>query len=91
MWHRDRGQGCGKQAHELCGLAEAEGKGTEAQEALFEATYEKGQNISDLQVLIEIGQKLQLPDVRPCQEVLYLYFYRWKGLFFPPTFFPVTL
>lgn len=62
---RWRGWRCGDQAHELCWLAEREGKGSQAQEALFEATYEKGENISDLNVLIRIGQELQLPDVRP--------------------------
>ena len=49
--------------HRLVALARQHGKTHEANLALFEATYEQGRNISDLDVLIRIGKQLELPEV----------------------------
>ena len=59
---------CGVQGHRLVLLAEKEGKASQAEEMLFEAIYEKGLNISDSSTLEQIGEELQLPEVKllPC-------------------------
>ncbi|GAQ93220.1 hypothetical protein KFL_013690010 [Klebsormidium nitens] len=50
-------------AHRLVDLASSVGKGPEAEDVLFRRTYELGQNVSSLDVLIEAGQELDLPGV----------------------------
>ncbi|CAL5229761.1 g13145 [Coccomyxa viridis] len=52
------------QGHRLVLLAEKEGKASQAEERLFEAIYEKGLNISDISTLEQIGEELQLPEVK---------------------------
>jgi predicted DsbA family dithiol-disulfide isomerase len=49
--------------HRLVALAKQQGKTHQANSSLFEASYEKGENISDLNVLIRIGRELELPNV----------------------------
>ena len=47
-------------AHELLHLAKAHGKQAEAAEALFSAFFEKGRNVSDLEVLGDIAEQIGL-------------------------------
>ncbi len=49
--------------HRLVALARQHDKSHQANLLLFEASYENGENISDLDVLIRIGKQLELPDV----------------------------
>lgn len=47
----------------LVDLASSVGKGPEAKDVLFRKTYELGQNVSSLDVLIEAGRELEIPGV----------------------------
>lgn len=49
--------------HRLVALAKQHGKSHQVNSLLFQASYEQGENISDLDVLIRIGKQLELPDV----------------------------
>lgn len=49
--------------HRLVALARSHGKSHAAKEALFRKIYEEGENISNPDVLIEVGKQLELPDV----------------------------
>ncbi|KAK9798559.1 hypothetical protein WJX73_005482 [Symbiochloris irregularis] len=48
------------QAHRLAWYADKAGKGHQAQEKLFERTYEQGGNISDSATLAQVAEQLQL-------------------------------
>ncbi|KAL4458460.1 hypothetical protein ABPG75_013325 [Micractinium tetrahymenae] len=47
-------------AHQLLLLAQEQGKGREAKEALLRATYEEGRNISEVDALLEVAAELGL-------------------------------
>lgn len=51
-------------AHQLLLLAQEQGKGREAKEALLRATYEEGKNISGVEALLEVAQGLGLAQGR---------------------------
>ncbi len=46
-------------------LAEQRGRAAEAKELLFQAIYERGQNVSDATTLNALGQELGLTGVSP--------------------------
>ncbi|CAM6087758.1 unnamed protein product [Calypogeia fissa] len=48
-------------AHRLVHLADSFGKGAEAKQLLLEKTYEKGLNVSNVEVLCSIAEELDLP------------------------------
>jgi predicted DsbA family dithiol-disulfide isomerase len=50
-------------AHRYSHLAKQHGKGVEAEEQLFKAYFTDGQNIDDLQTLIELGAELDLDTI----------------------------
>ncbi|CAL8469539.1 g9080 [Coccomyxa elongata] len=55
-------------AHRLVLLAEQKGRAAEAQELLFQAIYERGQNVSDATTLNALGQELGLTGVEKYLE-----------------------
>ncbi|KAL4422151.1 hypothetical protein ABPG77_006840 [Micractinium sp. CCAP 211/92] len=59
-------------AHQLLLLAQEQGKGREAKEALLRATYEEGKNISGVEALLEVAAGLGLTqsreELRRCLE-----------------------
>jgi predicted DsbA family dithiol-disulfide isomerase len=47
-------------AHRLIQMAKAHGRGDEAEEVLFEAYFSQGRNVDDVDVLVELGEKVGL-------------------------------